>query len=107
MRWGNFLHLSLVHLRKKGPLNTPNDTKNLAKNKRINGQDAHSPHSQGWLCHNYFCLIRVFRGQAWLSLFLRQLRGQIDCSDHAIGARDTFAGDIERGAVIGAGAWKG
>ena len=35
-----------------------------------------------------------------------QLRCEIDCCDHAIGARDAFAGDLERGAVIGAGARK-
>ena len=54
-----------------------------------------------WLCYD---LVRVFPGQTWLSLLLRELRGQIDRSDHTVWARDAFAGDIEGGAVIGTGA---
>ena len=48
----------------------------------------------------------VSRGQTWLSVFLREFHGQIDRRNHAVGARDAFTRDIERGAVIGAGARK-
>ena len=41
-----------------------------------------------------------------LSLLLRELRGQIDRSDHTVWVRDAFAGDIKGGAVIGTGARK-
>src|SRR5438128_2476199 len=54
-----------------------------------------------------FRLARVFRGQKCLTLFLSELRGQIDRRDHAVGARDAFARNIERGAMIGTGARKG
>src|SRR6266850_1081620 len=42
----------------------------------------------------------------WLSLLLRELRGQFDRGDHTVWACDGFAGDIEGGAVIGTGARK-
>jgi hypothetical protein len=44
--------------------------------------------------------------QLGLDFFLRELRGQVDRGDHTVWARDAFAGDIERGAVIGTGARK-
>src|SRR5438128_11066116 len=105
---GEFSSFMLVHLTKKGPLNTPKDTKNLEKNKRVNGQDPLWPHSQDRRATTTFvwCLPRrslgeggCFVGKHDLSFFLRQLHGQIDRGDHAIGARDTFACDIECGAV--------
>jgi hypothetical protein len=37
---------------------------------------------------------------------MRQFNGQIDRRDHAVGARDTFAGDFKRSSMIGARAWK-
>src|SRR5438067_2530804 len=55
----------------------------------------------------YFRVVCVLRGQTWLSLFLRELRGQVDRRNHAVGACDAVAGDIEGSAVIGAGAGKG
>src|SRR6266487_1930904 len=57
----------------------------------------------GWLCYDF----RVFRGQTWLGLFLREFSGQLDRRNHTVGPRDAFARDIERGAMIGAGARKG
>ena len=61
----------------------------------------------GWLCRNYLRLVGVFRGQMRLDLFLRELRGQIDCRNHTVGPRDAFSRNIERGSVIGTGAGKG
>ena len=34
---------------------------------------------------------------------LRQFHGEIDCSDHAVRSRDSFAGNFERSPVIRAG----
>src|SRR6185312_14487193 len=97
---GKISSLSRVHFRKRGPLNTRKDTKRGAINREsFRGW----PQSQEWLCYD---LVRVFLGQTWLSLLLRELRGQIDRSDHTVWARDAFAGDIEGGAVIGTGARK-
>src|SRR4029077_15884438 len=97
---GKFSSLSRVHLRKRSPLNTRKDTKRGAINRRELSGLAPEPR---WLCYD---LVRVFPGQTWLSLLLREFRGQIDRSDHTVWARDAFAGDIEGGAMIGTGARK-
>src|SRR5438046_10758810 len=54
-----------------------------------------------WLCYD---LVRVFPGQTWLRLLLRELRGQIDRGEHTVCVRDAFAGEIKAGAVTGTGA---
>src|SRR5438067_4459378 len=94
---GKVYSLSRVHLRKRGPLNTRKDTERGAINRELSGL---APEPR-WLCYD---LVRVFPEQTWLNLLLRELRGQIDRSDHTVWARDAFAGDIEGGAVIGTGA---
>ena len=38
------------------------------------------------------------------SVFFRQLRREINCGDHAVGSRDTFAGDFKCSAMVRTGA---
>src|SRR5438445_8103902 len=81
------------------PRNTRKDTK-IFRNKR------QSVRAAGLSCFELiapssFALFECFRRLDLLRLFfLRQLHCEIDSGDHAVGPRDSFAGNIKRSAVI-------
>ena len=95
-----FSSLSLVHLKKKKP----------AKYLKGHEKGCDQPRKLSGLAKQPRLLrpvsVPLFRGQTCLSLLSRELCRQIDRGDHTVWARDAFAGDIERGAVIGTGARK-